>query len=169
MALVQQFDIDLPLPVGALAAGAAVIANSRIDAARENGFRIVKSQLFLTLTGKTTAEGPIAFGVAMNVPNAAAITAILDADPSDSKADISRGEGVFVKILGVLGLLETSFPPISRDGPGWMMEISYGKNGWSIPEGRGLVYWARNNDGSALTTGTILTFSAEHFGVWLRD
>lgn len=151
-----------------LGAGASIVQSSLIDAARENGFRLTKSRIWITMTGKTAGEGPISFGVAINLPNAASLDNLMNADPQDSKADISRGQGVFVQVLGKFGLLVTAYP--SQDqGLSQMFEISYGKNGWSVPEGRALLVWARNHDSSALTTGTIMEFTAEHFGVWLRD
>ncbi len=168
MALVQQFDVDLELVLSTLAAGAIIRVASSIDSTRENGFRITKSRITVGMTGKTTAEGPLLFGVDCNFDNSAQVTAALNANPQKPSDDDSRGTGSYIRFLGMIGLVPTVFPA-SDEGVGQVFEISYGKNGWSIPEGSALNYWVRNNDNSALTAGTILQFSAEHFGVWLRD
>ncbi len=168
MPLEQEFDSDTSLTLSTLGAAAAIVTNSRIDGTRRQGFRIVKSKLIVTVSGKTTAEGPIAYGVMANIDNAADLAAILTADPQGKTAKTERVKGQFVKLLGVIGLVPTTIPS-SDEGTGKMHEFTYGKNGWSIPEGRALSYWAFNKDGSALTAGTILNFTAEHFGVWLND
>ncbi len=167
MVLVQQFDADLLLTLGALAASTTITVNSSIDASRLQGFRVVKSELKVTMTGKTTAEGPITFGVAANFESAAEINAALEADPQGRASDDSRGKGTFLMILDSIGLVPTVFPA-SDEGVGKSYTISYGKNGWSIPEGRNLQFWARNQ-GANLSSGTLLIFVATHFGVWLND
>ncbi len=168
MALVQQFDSDTSLTLGTLGAATAIVTNSRIDGNRRQGYRAVKSRIHVTVSGKTTAEGPIAFGVMANIDNASDLAEILVSDPQGKTAKTERAKGVFIKILGVIGLVPTTIPS-SDLGVGMLYEFTYGKNGWSIPEGRALSYFAFNLDGSPLTTGTILQFTAEHFGVWLND
>ncbi len=168
IALEQQFDVEIAFLLGALGATDEIVQNSSIDGSRDQGFRIVKSDIFVTMTGKTTAEGPILFGVACNLPLAADVGKVLQADPQDKNADNARGKGTFIKMLTKIGLVPTVWPN-SDHGEGSHYTVHYGKNGWSIPEGQSLVYWARNNDSSALTTGTSIQISAEHFGVWLDD
>ncbi len=171
MSLVQQFDVDKNITLGTLGASTAIFGASEIDGSRENGFRIAKSRITMTMTGKTTAEGPLLIGVCCNVDTVAQLKSILEADPQKPSADTHRGKGTYVRFLGQVGLLtiaipttaETNFP--SQDN---VIEISYGKNGWSIPEGSALQYFAFNL-GSALSSGTVFLITAEHFGVWLRD
>ncbi len=168
MALVQQFEVDTLLTVGALAASDLIsVESSQIRADRENGFRLVKSRIFVTMTGKTTAEGPITIGLAANFETDQAIEDALEALPASSKSNVSRGKGTFIMILDQIGLVPTVFPA-SDEGVGKHYEVSYGKNGWSVPEGSNLRYWARNQ-GANLSSGTLLIFVAEHFGVWLHD
>ncbi len=168
MSLVQQFDIDLSVALSTLGAGVAIAADTKIDASRENGFRLVKSDVHMTMSGKTTAEGPLVVGLAGNFASLQEVTDVLDNDPQSRNADMKRGKGTFLKILGTIGLVPTTIPS-SDTGVGIHFEISYGKNGWSIPEGQKVFFWVRNNDSSALTTGTVVQFTAEHFGVWLND
>ncbi len=164
----QQFDVNQSVTLGALAAGIIVKDASQIDSARLQGFRIVKSRFFITMTGKTTAEGPLLFGVACNFPDVTAIKSALEADPQGKTANDLRGEGTYLRLLDTVGLVPTVFPS-SDEGTGKMYEVSYGKNGWTIPEGRELALFFMNQDSSALTTGTAFHWEAEHFGVWLND
>ncbi len=168
MALVQQFDSDLTLTLSTLGAASVISVDSSIDGSRLQGFRVTKSRIFITMSGKTTAEGPIALGVALNFESVAAIKAALESDPTGQQSDDDRGKGTFIRMLDTVGLVPTVFPS-SDEGTGKMYEISYGKNGWSIPEGRSMRFYAHNLFGSALTTGTQFQITAEHFGVWLRD
>ncbi len=165
--LEQQFDLDVLLTLADLAANTLISVSSKIDASRLNGFRVTKTELNWELTGKTIAEGPILFGVAANFTNDVAIEVALEADVQSRVGNNLRGDGTFLKILGKVGLSPSAFPNNDM-GVAPHYTISYGKNGWSIPEGQELVYWAYNA-GAQLTTGTVFIIDAEHFGVWLRD
>ncbi len=169
MALIQQFDFDGTLSLGTLAANTAVSAFTNIDPSRAQGWRAVMSEWLFSMSGKTTAEGPIIFGIACNM-TAPEIELALESDPQNKNDSDNRGDGTYIKSLGTIGLLVTDFPsafhePKSDD----KMIVKYGKNGWSIPEGEALSVWAYNQGGAPLTTGTNLCWFAEHFGVWLND
>ncbi len=171
MSLVQQFDNDEALTLGTLGGNDLILQNSLIDGNRAQGFRIVKSQFYFNLTGKTQAEGPIMVGIAANVA-ANKVELIIENDPQNvNEQGDERGRGVFVKALFMIGLLTTSIPGGAAGGPtvGLEREVNYGKNGWSIPEGQALSVWAYNMQSGALTAGTVISWFAEHFGVWLRD
>ncbi len=167
IALKQQFDHDTTLTLGTLAAATAISVASKIDTQREMGFRVVKSRIFWEWDGKVLFEGPILFGISIGL-DPAGVKAAIEADPQNSIADDSRGEGTYIRFLGHWGTAELENPVA---GGGHMeAEVSYGINGWSVPEGIALAYWAYNKGGSALTAGApIIHISAEHFGVWLRD
>ncbi len=166
ISLVQQFDGNIALDLGTLAAGDVISTSSSIDAARKQGFRVTKSRIMIEMSGKTAGEGPILMGLACNFANAAAIEAALEDDPQGvNTQDANRGKGTFLKVLALFMSAPTNIPTTRP----LMYEFGYGKNGWSIPEAEALLYWARNQDTGALTTGTRISISAEHFGVWLRD
>ncbi len=166
--LVQLFDEDNNITLGALAGAAAIFGASKIDAGREQGFRIMKSRLFISMTGKTATEGPILLGVCANIPTAADLAGLLALNPQDISDNPERADNWFVKMLDQIGLETVSYPnnPMVLKTPSY--SISYGRNGWSIPEGSALNYFAFNA-GASLTTGTVFLIAAEHFGVWLRD
>ncbi len=165
------YDQDLSLGLGTLAAVDAIAQAGKIDASRLNGFRIAMLRIVATVTGKTTAEGPLIWGIACNM-DAAEIEAALEADPQSSADDDERGVGQWLKILGMIPL-ETTFGALTG-GPGGPsagsavatpMDV---KVNWSVLEGKEFVIWAYNQ-GAALTSGTIITCAIEYFGVWLRD
>ncbi len=165
----QQFDHDSNITFGALVAATVAFGNSKMDAARAQGFRLIMSRITAKLTGKTTAEGPLMFGICCNVPTVAELKAYLENDPQGISSDDAKGKNWFVKILGQIPLAAVSdsdvgFRLLEAD----IVEVKYGKNGWSIPEGSFFNYFVYNM-GSTLTTGGVITIAAEHFGVWLKD
>ncbi len=93
----------------------------------------------------------------------------MENDAQDQNDAPSRGSGVFIKPLFIVGEDELQIPLASAPGPDKMFSFSYGKNGWSVQEAEQWSVWAYNMDSSGLTTGTVFRFFAEHFGVWLRD
>ncbi len=170
MSLIQQFDNDGTLNLGALASLDAVLVNTKIDGSRGAGFRVVQSNFWFAMNNKTTDEGPIMIGISASMV-AGEIEAAIEADPQDPTSDDARGKGTFIKPLFMIGKDELKIP-IATDGDerSWKPhKISYGKNGWSIREEKALSVWGYNMDGAALTTGIVIEFFAEHFGVWLRD
>ncbi len=170
MALEQLYDNNTVLSLLTLGSLDAVAINSKIDGARKNGFRVVKSNIWVAMNGKTTDEGPIIMGVACNTISSQ-VELILENDPQSPSSSDERGTNNFVKALLMVGKDELKIPiATSGDNRSWMpFVVSYGKNGWSIPEDQALSYWAYNLDDAALTTGTQFEIFAEHFGVWLKD
>ncbi len=164
----QQFDIDASITLGALGAATAVFGTSQIDGSREQGFRLIMSRITARLTGKTGSEGPLVWGICCNVPSVADLKTYLENDPQGSSANPEKGRNWFVKLLGQIPLQASASLDTSSDVMRNVEEVKYGKNGWSIPEGSAFNYFVFNM-GSALTTGAVITISAEHFGVWLKD
>ncbi len=165
MVLEQQFDESMTLSVGALALHDVISVDSKIDAARLQGFRLVKSTFFIDAHGKTVQQGPVQLGVALNM-SAGGVESAIESDPQDSKADNNRGDGTFIKPLAMMADAAISIGSNRLLQP---IEVSYGKNGWSLIEGRSMIFWAYNLGDATLTTGLVVDVFAEHFGVWLRD
>ncbi len=160
-----QYDEAAFVSIGALGALDVVTGVSKIDAARLNGFKVIKSEIFANLHGKTANEGPIMFGLACNM-TAAQIEAALEADPQSSVESDEKGDGQMLKPLGIIGKHVTggSVDPINFPPSGWSKDVK-----WSIIEGQTLLYWVYNMSGSTLTSGATINIFAQHFGVWLRD
>ncbi len=118
----------------------------------------------------TDGEGPLLYGIAMNVPNVDAVETILESDPESGLGDDNRpSESSYVKPLGVLSRFGAPLNPSGgtedRAKGSWM---SSGPVNWSVPEGFNLIWWFYNLDDLALTTGSVMLVVAEYFGVWLR-
>lgn len=135
--------------------------------ARKQGFRVAMSRFFMSFQGKTLFEGPIMVGVACNVKDVAAIKALIEADPQAPSEDNARGTGEYIR--GLFVIAATSLASVEAGQNNQAIEVKYGKNGWSIPEDQELVVWAYNMNTAALTTGVVINWYAEHYGVWLRD
>ncbi len=168
IALVQQFDNNGVLTLGTLGSLVAIQAAGKNDGSRNMGFRYTKSTVWFTMQGGTTNEGPIMIGVACNC-SAAELEAAMENDAQDQNDPPNRSGGMFIKPLFIIGEDELKIPLDSAPGPDKMFTFSYGKNGWSVQEKEQWTVWAYNMDSGALTTGTVIKFFAEHFGVWLRD
>ncbi len=158
------YDEDFSLAVGALAGNDLVGGATKIDGGRLNGFRVVKTRLIGSFTGKTTAEGGVIWGLGIfPTASAAVVESILEADPQSALGQTFKQEGTWVKPMGMMRLEETegSLHP----GAGFVdVDIN-----WSVPEGAELMVWAYNQQSGALTTGTVLNLFMQHMGVWLRD
>ncbi len=141
----------------------AISVATKVDNTRLRGYRMIKSIFHFGVTGKTATEGPIIVGVAINM-SAGDIEKAMEADPQSPSEDDARGIGGFIKTLFMLDNPATVWP-VGFNG---MIEVSYGKNGWSCPQGQAVTVFAYNT-ASTLSTGTIIQWVAEHFGVWLRD
>ncbi len=150
------------LTLGTLAANTALQAASRIDAARVQGFRILKTEYFIDVVSMTDGEGPIIVGMQHNLSVAEVAEAIL-ADPQGSKGIASPENEQAMRPVWPLGVVAVDIA--NQEKAHWKTV----KIGWSIPEDSTLNWFAFNSDASALTTGGKIFIDAKHFGVWLKD
>ncbi len=146
---------------GTLASKDVISSTSLIDAAKENGFRLLRTEWWVSVRGMANAEGPVLIGLAANL-SAAEVEITLEANP-ESANSASEGHNAN-RPVWPLAVLE-------NDGNGGHKASDSGvlKPGWSIPEGSFLNWFAWNLDGSTLTTGGSAIVYAKHFGVWLKD
>ncbi len=169
--VIIQYESDLELALSTLGAATGIVVNTKIDSSRLNGFRVAKTRIAATLTGKTAGEGPIAWGLSANL-SAAEIKAIIEADPQDKTRDDSRGVGAWLTYMGIIPLEMTAgglTGPAGGGAAGHPVQMEALKVNWSILEGKGFNVWAFNMDTGALTGGTIITCVMENMGVWLND
>ncbi len=166
-----QTDFDLSLAIGAISAGALSAFNTKIDASRENGFKIIKTRLGAQVNAKNGADGPVVFGVSCNI-NATELLAYLEQDLQKKTATPVLGPGQFVKILSYLPVTSTTGRLTSNDvndvGSGvHLVDIGVA---WTVPEGDnfGFFFWVPTG-GADLASGMTMTAIWEWMGVWLRD
>ncbi len=153
---------ELTITLGALAADTSIQTASKIDAGRESGFRVLKTQYWLDVTGKTNDEGGILVGINHNLSVAENAEAIA-ADPQ-GHAGIARPENEQA-MRPVWGLMFIPSTVVSVENK--LIEPREVKLNWSFPEGSSM-NWFAHAFGS-LTTGTVVGVVAKHFGVWLKD
>lgn len=163
--VIINYEEDGSLALGTLESLNAISGATKIDATRLQGYRIAKVDLSMTVKAKTAAEGPICFGIACNM-SAAEVEKAIEADPQSSTDDNERGEGGWLKMLGIIPVSAIA-GPITGTISGAAQMITVMVN-WSVIEGKEFTVWAYNM-GAQLTTGTIISWIMEIFGVWLRD
>ncbi len=161
--LILQYDQRIDQAIGALASATAILLGTKIDASRENGFKIFKAKINLTYRAKTVDEGPLMWGLCCNVADAAAIKGILEDDEQSSFGDPEIGGGEWLKILGYIPRGATASDLERAE------EMIGTKINWVIPEGSKMNVFVFNMDDAAITTGTLLDYSINWSGVWLRD
>ncbi len=139
----------------------ALISNTNIDASRDQGVRIKQLKVAATIKGLTAGEGPIVWGLALEL-TAVEIAECLLADPQamqDTDAADKANRRVFP--IGVFTMDTAS------DDPQGFREVGFP---WKeIPEESTLKFYAWNTSGAALTTGAKITWNAAVVQEWLRD
>ncbi len=152
---------NVGLTLGTLAGlDAITAANSKIASSNQNGFRLMRSEVYLNETGFTDGEGPILIGMAASL-TAAEIEEALEASPTGRLDDVLNT--MANRPIWPLAVQQSSVTSTTD------RRVIVVQPRWSLPEDGGLVYFAYNLSSSPLTTGTILSFAAKHFGVWLND
>lgn len=156
---------DLIIALGTLASGAVTQTNSRIDSARENGFRVLRTDYVMGLkyTSSDVTDGPIAIGLNADASNTE-IQEMFDADPQAS-FDRPANE----KSSRPAWLLEVMAPPTLAAEAGLNTARGTVNIKWSLPEGAVLKWWAFNMDQATLAGGIVVHILAKHYGVWLKD
>ncbi len=156
----EQFTLTL----GTLATLDVISGITKIDGSRNQGFRVLKT-LWTAIWGNSGAsEGPIYFGLALN-NSATEIEEALEADPQgpDDFPAVEQS----MRPVWPLGLFTDSGTDIvTRINDGKVQEINLR---WSFSEHSALSVWAMNLGGGTLTTGSFVTVTMKHFGVWLDD
>ncbi len=138
------------------------VADEKIDAAQEQGFRVLKAQSFIAVTGLTATEGPVLIGASGPGMNAAEIEECLEANPALS-TDISASEEA-MRPIWPLGMKIGTLEQVLNNG-----NFIEWKPRWSWPEGTVLNWWVYNISTGALQTGGLVHIQTKFFGVWLRD
>ncbi len=153
------------MAIGALGALTAVNIPTKIDASRDQGYRVMKAQAAVVWDNKTTVEGPIIVGLAAN-QTATGVEECMEADPQNPNTD-GGGQDQFRANracwpIAFINRTETN----GRLDNGRFVDVPIR---WSMPEHGNFDCWAYNNDSSPLSTGTLITVALKLFGVWLRD
>ncbi len=154
---------EIQISLGTLATETAVQVASRIDAARLQGFRLLRTEYFIRAKGLTGADDPIVVGLNHDL-TVTEVKECINADPQrsgDTTADAASRTKRPVWPFEVFG--------VYADGNGESVAKGVAKIGWSAPEGTTFNWFVYNFGSGPLTTGGIVDIIAKHFGVWLKD
>ncbi len=160
--LVRQVD-NLEIDVASLAAITAVTGTSRIDAAREQGFRTLVQRGVISVDGTMVAAptgGPIMVGFS-NLDTLDEVEEAIENDPQDMQD--TPGVEQAKRFLNIVGYLYPSVEGIRH----FAFEHKFRM---SAIEGTSILWFAYNTDvTSALPASSQVKIFCEHLGVWLRD
>jgi len=145
---------------GALAQGDFVIAGSKINASRLQGFRVLKTQYWISMRNATAGEGGFLVGLS-HALSVAELAEMVDAAPQ--RPNDTAGSERARRPAWPLEMLIAN-----ADGDGKVYAEGVATIGWSIQEGTALDWWVANF-ATTKTTGTVVNIIAKHFGVWLKD
>lgn len=152
---------DVRILVSTLATKTAILGASKIDASREMGFRIMKTEYVVGWNNTTAGDGPLVLGFAANL-NQAEIEEAIEGDPQSS---VDTEDAETIRPVWVLGMLAGSAAHGNLDGG----RVHSFTPKWSIPEGSAGQWFVYNIDSASMTDGTVVSIFAKHYGVWLRD
>ncbi len=133
-----------------------------------DGFRMLKSNLFLDVAGLTAGEGQgLKLGLASSNLSPTEIKEALEVNGPIFRGQRTEKEQARRPVWLVAGLrnldpsaTQASF--VSENG-GTMIVV---KPQWTFPKGSPYV-WFIYNRGGALTSGAVCSLSGTHFGVWV--
>ncbi len=155
--------IDTALGVGALAAGASIVQATKVDANRRQGVWLRKFFGAITMTGKTSGDGPIICGFNANLSAAEQAEAI-NADPQGAQDETESEHAArrYVPLI-IFPIGFSSSPDSVHYFRGLKMP------NWKIREGEVLNTFVHNLEANALAAGTIVEFQGVLTYRWLND
>ncbi len=127
--------------------------------------RIMKSEYTVGFTGHTAGESPIDLYLVNNDLSVGDIAAAIIAQGPLNKSDRDRAEAAerSVKLVGTLQQQAVGHALGPQNQHGLLTVI----HPWTYTKGVGWALVAHNKSGGTLTTGTVVRFSATHYGVWV--
>ncbi len=162
--LVRQVD-NVEINIASLAALTAVQVPSRIDSARENGFRTIVQEGTISLDGTIMSAptgGPVMVGFTTDL-SLTELNGAIENDPQDSMKVNNEDATKKYFVLGYLHSINT--------GGNSKASLNFRKKyQLSLHEGETMQFFAYNTDltESIPDTSQVKIF-CEHLGVWLRD
>jgi len=157
--IIHQNDI---ITLDTLADNTALLQDNTANLTLGEDFRILKQDVWVGHNESIAAgDGPIYFGVANGELSIAEIAEQLTQTGPLSRNDAARSEQALrqVKILH-------SFGPNSDGGEERWFQMSWNPR-WTYSNPEGWNFFAFNNSGGVLVTGTVIRFRAKSYGVWV--
>lgn len=153
---------NLQIALSTLADATAIKATSGgLSGDMQEDFRIIKSEIFVYVEGHTQTEGPITIGICDAELSVTEIAECLDLNGPVDRNDHLNAERVMRPVFELCQIGELSLEIPNNNLP---IEKTLR---WTFPAAEGWDWFAYNDSGAALTTGTIVRIRAKHFGVWV--
>ncbi len=135
------------LPLGTLA-NETVVASTLLPTS-DNEYRILSSTAAWSMRGLTSGEVPIQFGYAHGDYSVTEIDQCLEAEGAMTRANkiVKEQADRLVRSVGVIS--GDGISPVYNNG-----EMKYSRLNWGIPDGLTTQFWARNQTGGTMTTGS---------------
>lgn len=149
------------ITLGTLANGAAIKATGGQLAITED-FRIIKTEYLISFEGKTADENIITIGLADNELSVTEIAECLAVDGPLDRNDHLKNEQVMRPVWELAQLGAGTNGVIPDTGLPGERNLR-----WTFSDTDGWTWFAYNESGAALTTGTVVRIRAKHFGVWV--
>ncbi len=138
----------------------SALVASKMDTAREQGFRVMKGELFVGSDNFAAGENVVLYAIGPSLDNTKATEAI-ESDPQLGDAVSREAPMRPVWPLCVIG--------DDNKQPNNGMPIVW-KPRWSFPEGTGLQFGCYNFGDTALSAASQTVFvHGKYYGVWLKD
>ncbi len=162
----------LTITVGALAAGLAVLGATKIDAAREQGTRLMKVRHFMEWRSKTIDDGPGIWGLSYNL-SASEVGFAMTSDPQIDTEPTMETVRRNVFPIGYVPRRSTQTGQITAAAMGYEGAPGFKSvtpPSWETIEGAAMnVFYFVPATGVAHTTGMILELTVGWKMGWLND
>lgn len=150
--------------LGALAQAAGIIIGTKL--ATLERFRMIKTEVYATITGLTTGEGTgLIFGLADGDLSLAEIEAAIELSgplgPNDTVDEAIADR--FTMLMGAIDR-ETGTEAIFENDEGGHLMMRTVR--WTFARTKGWNFFCYNL-GATITTGTVLSIRVKNFGVWV--
>ncbi len=156
--MIYQADI---ITLDTLADATALLQDNTGNLTLVDDFRVLKTEYFVGTNDTIAAgDGPIYFGMCDGELSVAEIAEqlVMTGPLAANDNDRSEKSGRQIKILEVFGTNDQGSKGLWRQGT-WNPR-------WTYHQPQGWNWFAFNQSGGVLVTGTVLRFRAKHFGVW---
>ncbi len=148
---------DTAIALSTLANDAVITAASQT---LEQDFDVISTDLIISIDAQTVGEGPIEVGMASGIYSTAEIAENLVAEPLSQYGPEMERSRRAVRHYG--NFVAQDVNEILNDGKPIRRKMFL-----RCAAGQPMAdMWARNNSGSALTGGAVVTFSGTHWGRW---
>lgn len=125
-------------------------------------FFCISADVYCGMRDHTIGQGPIQVGVAHGDYSTTEIADRIDLELTDPD-DLVQRERMFAKIRDIGMFHGLSTHETLAAGEKIRVPLKF-----SVGDAHDLIFWARNKDGNALTTGSVIEFFGKLYGRWQR-